>query len=1060
MTEKAAPTEVSQNISILKVVDKGYLAAKTWHRDETGSQQCANFNPGWRFWLEQRHLKGIRSLASLLAELEPDPERMVIRGEPIAAIDRSKPVRCLKNTKGQYKATFFETPRSWMCLDIDKCLNPDGLDPATDFDKASAYLLSQLPAELQGATCYFQWTSSQNMSKTNTLSAHVWFWLEQPLGENKLKAWCANVNEKAGMPLLDMKMFQTIQNHATAFPQFVKIHGLSDPLPVRSKLIEGTKDAVKLPKIKASQVSKAGKKQKGSKFPLPKSFNFHLSTLGDGPGKEGFYSPLLKATWSFVWLNGEPDDRNQLIEEIRNAIDDAPKGPERDQATVERYKSDQFLNNLLDGAIEKNRLDRKVYPNDFCLPDGSKPPVTKMQNRYLSGIDLQTGVTFIKSPKNTGKTHYLLETEVAKASPTNRVLIITHRRSLATNLSDRCELLDYQEANHHDLQRVNGLTICADSLHKLEGYTTFDTVILDESEQVIRHFKAKTMDRRTYNYDQLCRLISQATRVICLDADLSNLTVDQVMMSRAEGEVPQIVVNEYKVNTGSTVNIFGTMEEVWQAVEGVLRHGGKCYFATNSKTQAKLLHKHLEKTFPELKGICVTAENSAETACREIIRDPNTECIKYDWVLASPSIVSGISIDVEYFTHVFGIFFASSTTHMDALQSISRVRKIDEINVWLDPRTFTLETDPKQVGNEWLRAFLEKERLVGITVEGRRYSLHPKFERLTHQIVALENTSRCNFASNFITDARAEGYKIEVVDRDEEAVDAGKEDRAVAKAGLVEERTNGIMEAVDISEEEQLELEAKLDQQNITKEEFYELEKRRLREFYGDVSEKIIAEDDDGRFRNASRNFDFVATNPERIKLSDTPPYLDPNKYRHQIHGNILLNHFGRLLLGKCGVTFGADGEPIFDGSSFDGAKLKADQEFTDDILHRQAAFKEAFRLKVNVDDFASNPVKYVNMALQRIGLKCYVVSRVGNVRTYQINQEQLERLNQLRKIHKKTQRLFRLGSVLKSGSSMNIMDLLHRIVMTNEGRSEEAAAGVVVGGDADHNEKVLEAAA
>ena len=67
------------------------------------------------------------------------------------------------------------------------------------------------------------------------------------------------------------------------------------------------------------------------------------------------------------------------------------------------------------------------------------------------------------------------------------------------------------------------LGICLDSLQRLTGperLTTFKTIVIDESEQVLSHFLSDTMDRenRQAIYVIFKTLLRRAKRVVALDA--------------------------------------------------------------------------------------------------------------------------------------------------------------------------------------------------------------------------------------------------------------------------------------------------------------------------------------------------------------------------------------------------------------------------------------------------------------------------------------------------------------------------------------------------------------
>jgi hypothetical protein len=82
-------------------------------------------------------------------------------------------------------------------------------------------------------------------------------------------------------------------------------------------------------------------------------FEYHLSRMGDGAGLEGFNGPLNSATAAFAQLHRTNFDRDKLKEKLRTAIRAAPKKPDRKPGEIERYLSDEYLNDLIRTAVEK-----------------------------------------------------------------------------------------------------------------------------------------------------------------------------------------------------------------------------------------------------------------------------------------------------------------------------------------------------------------------------------------------------------------------------------------------------------------------------------------------------------------------------------------------------------------------------------------------------------------------------------------------------------------------------------------------------------------------------------
>ena len=109
-------------------------------------------------------------------------------------------------------------------IDIDS-LAWDG--DVSDQQEMVSYAIQQLPAEFQSADCWYHFSSSMGIKAG--IRVHLWFWLERTCSDNELKTWLS------GCPV-DMRMFNPIQIHLTANPQFSD--GAVDPYPNRSGLFK------------------------------------------------------------------------------------------------------------------------------------------------------------------------------------------------------------------------------------------------------------------------------------------------------------------------------------------------------------------------------------------------------------------------------------------------------------------------------------------------------------------------------------------------------------------------------------------------------------------------------------------------------------------------------------------------------------------------------------------------------------------------------------------------------------------------------------------------------
>lgn len=92
-----------------------------------------------------------------------------------------------------------------------------------------------------------------------------------------------------------------------------------------------------------------------------------LKRIGDGEiGHVGFNDALHRAAASYVALhNGNEFDPEQLKSLLREAINKAPKSPDRDPKSIERYLSSKYLNDIIKTASKKFVEARAITTNNF-----------------------------------------------------------------------------------------------------------------------------------------------------------------------------------------------------------------------------------------------------------------------------------------------------------------------------------------------------------------------------------------------------------------------------------------------------------------------------------------------------------------------------------------------------------------------------------------------------------------------------------------------------------------------------------------------------------------------
>lgn len=211
------------------------------------------------------------------------------------------------------------------------------------------------------------------------------------------------------------------------------------------------------------------------------------------------------------------------------------------------------------GAFEKMVERRIANPHASAQPQNiieecfpPQPDCHISQERYLRPVPYAPGITLIKSDKGTGKTTVMqqLVSDVrsqrfpgtkSKDRP-KTALLIGHRRALLQMTASKLGLEFYLDVGRVD-HNPRLFAVCLDSLanftdpyvYAVNGSRplfqqddAYDLIIIDESEQVLRHLVGDTIASKRGGlercYDALHFQLTRAKAIFALDADLSMLT--------------------------------------------------------------------------------------------------------------------------------------------------------------------------------------------------------------------------------------------------------------------------------------------------------------------------------------------------------------------------------------------------------------------------------------------------------------------------------------------------------------------------------------------------------
>ncbi len=302
----------------------------------------------------------------------------------------------------------------------------------------------------------------------------------------------------------------------------------------------------------------------------------------------------------------------------------------------------------------------------------SVSPSVTVNQRYLNAL-IPDGekLVVLKGVQGTGKTEVLARHCERLLRAGTPVFVLTHLESLARMLGQRLGVPYRTEKTEQG--KILGYSLCVDSLRPKgpNGFNWSDwqerapVVILDECEQVIWHLLDGTTDVGKYRrivLDQLKNLIRISRQVILSDADCSDLSIEFIQGLLGEKVSPWVIVNEYQ-HTGWDVTHFDRDVEWHKRLMESVAQGKKLLIVTaaqkpKSRHGTIAIENRIKQHSPHLRVCRLDRETLSDPNHRAYSakNDLNGYLSEFDIVIASPSINTGVSIDIlGHFDEVWGI---------------------------------------------------------------------------------------------------------------------------------------------------------------------------------------------------------------------------------------------------------------------------------------------------------------------------------------------------------------------------------------------------------------------
>ena len=375
------------------------------------------------------------------------------------------------------------------------------------------------------------------------------------------------------------------------------------------------------------------------------------------------------------------------------------------------------------------------------------------------------------------------------------MLNIVHRVQLAQVIADRTDILSiYEVAAQSGEQQLlkevevkaNGMSLCVHSCHpdsqaQFKADDWSDAIVnLDEATQMFWELLNSSLltGKRVPILKELQALFTAILspdtegRLFLLDADLDALTLDGIRGIAGQPDLkPWIAVSPYQA--GSYHAHMHHKPEQWlMQAEHDLRNGLKLLVITDSQRDkgdmsSTALEHRWTKLFPDLRILRVDASSLSEKGHPAFgcIQNANVVFAQYDVVICSPSVETGISLDLKgHFNKVYGCF-KGVLAENSVRQSLARLREpVDRV---IYAATCGLGTISG--GDTYWKALIENVSdkasaivadLVKASIDDLGGTFLPSALELWAKYAARHNAGMSAYRETLMAQLRAEGHTV------------------------------------------------------------------------------------------------------------------------------------------------------------------------------------------------------------------------------------------------------------------------------------------------------------
>ena len=328
-----------------------------------------------------------------------------------------------------------------------------------------------------------------------------------------------------------------------------------------------------------------------------------------------------------------------------------------------------------------------------------------------------------------------------------------------------------------------------------------------------------------------------------------------------------------------TINLYSSQHQLIGNLISDAYAGKRIFITSNPKEKIKQIRKAIDEKaavtgLDGLRIFQITSDNSREKETQDFINNVKSRILKYDVVLSSPSLGTGVDITFDgaesKIDVVYGFFENQINSHTEIDQQLARVRHPRDVRVWISPRKYNFEFEFNVVKEDFIRNNLFEHLFPGAEADfddanGEGYSL---FVNLAAMILADQRASKNNLKENFIEYKTKNGWIVNQALPDDLETTEGKELYRIGRSKLKEEEIERLVVALPMAKPEYDNMKERLDQndEEISRSELESFWRTRIELFYQQkISKQLVERDNKGRYRDSVYRY-IAVTNVDLIK--------------------------------------------------------------------------------------------------------------------------------------------------------------------------------------------------